>query len=80
MNVDPKRQDHLREQSLALEWVSRVLAVCVVMVLPGLGGGWLDRRLGTGYWAPCGFVFGFVSGTTALILLVQREGRRSGDD
>lgn len=77
MSLDPKRQEQLREQSLAWEWVSRVLAVCVVMVLPGLGGGWLDRRYGTEYWTLVGFAFGFLSGITALILLVQRDGGRT---
>lgn len=77
MGLEPNRREELRQQSLALEWVSRVLAICVVMVLPGLGGGWLDRRYGTGYWTLVGFAFGFFSGITALILLVQRDGGES---
>jgi len=74
MNLESDRRDQQRQQSLAMEWVSRVLAICVVMVLPGLGGGWLDRRWGTSYWTLLGFLFGFVSGFTALILLVKRDG------
>lgn len=74
MSHESDHRDQQRQQSLALDWVSRVLAICVVMVLPGIGGGWLDRQLGTGYWTVLGFVFGFVSGFTTLILLVKRDG------
>jgi hypothetical protein len=77
MGLEPNRRDDLQQQSLALEWVSRVLAVCVVMVLPGLGGEWLDRRFATAIWTPVGFAFGFFSGITALILQVQRDGGSS---
>lgn len=73
MNRESDRNSPQRQQSLAMEWVSRVLSICVVMVLPGLGGQWLDRRFGTGYWTILGFMFGFVSGFTALILLVKRN-------
>ncbi len=74
MSPESDRRDQQRQQSLALDWVSRVLAICVVMVLPGLGGDWLDRKFGTSFWALIGFAFGFVSGFTALILLVKRDG------
>lgn len=78
MGLEPNQRERLRQQSLAWEWVSRVLSICVVMVLPGLGGGWIDRQLGTEYWTLVGFVLGFFSGITALILLVQRDGSRPG--
>ncbi len=74
MSHESDRRDQQRQQSLALDWVSRVLAICVVMVLPGLGGDWLDRKFGTSFWALIGFAFGFASGLTALILLVKRDG------
>ena len=73
MSLESDRRQQARQQSLATEWVSRVLAICVVMVLPGLGGQWLDKRYGTSFWTLTGFVFGFVSGFTALILLVKRD-------
>ena len=73
MSLESDRRQQQRQQSLAMEWVSRVLAICVVMVLPGLGGAWLDKRYGTGFWALAGFVLGFASGLTALILLVKRD-------
>lgn len=74
MSPESDRRDQLRQQSLAVDWVSRVLAICVVMVLPGLGGDWLDRKFGTSFWALIGFACGFASGFTALILLVKRDG------
>ena len=74
MSLESNSRQQQRQQSLAMEWVSRVLAICVVMVLPGLGGGWLDKRYGTGFWALVGFALGFASGLTALILLVKRDG------
>lgn len=33
---------------LAMEWASRVITISLEMALPGLGGYWLDQRLGTG--------------------------------
>ena len=83
MSLESDRRDQQRQQSLAIDWVSRVLAICVVMVLPGLGGDWLDKRFGTSFWTLIGFAFGFASGFTALILLVKRDGggpRKSGPD
>ena len=75
MTLESDRRDQQRQQSMAMEWVSRVLSICVVMLLPGLGGGWLDRRFGiTPICTVMGFVLGFVSGFTALILLVKRDG------
>lgn len=74
MSLESDRRQQQRQQSLAAEWVSRVLAVCVVMVLPGIGGAWIDQRFGTRFGAVTGFVFGFASGITALILLVKRDG------
>ena len=32
----------------AAEWVARIASVALLMVLPGLGGNWLDRALGHG--------------------------------
>lgn len=70
---DPHRESR-RQQAIAWEWVSRVLAICVVMVLPGIGGDWIDKRFGTTWWALAGFAFGFISGMSALLVLVQRGG------
>lgn len=54
--------------ALALEWVSRIIAIALVMVLPGMGGAWLDKRLGTAWLAPLGFVFGMMLGIWYLLV------------
>lgn len=33
--------------AIASEWSSRIMVIALEMVLPGVGGLWLDRRLGT---------------------------------
>jgi hypothetical protein len=55
--------------TVALEWVSRITAVALVMVLPGLAGYWLDSKLGTGFLMLAGFVFGIVGGMYSLLAL-----------
>jgi len=42
-------------------WVSRITAIGLAMFLPGVAGGWLDARLGTGFLGPAGFVLGIGS-------------------
>jgi hypothetical protein len=52
----------------AFAWASRILAIGLAMFLPGVGGNWLDARLGTQFLGPVGLVFGF---SAALVWLVQ---------
>lgn len=54
-----------------MEWVSRIFAVAVVMVLPGLAGQWLDKRLGTGFLALVGFAIGLTSGIAYLVKITS---------
>lgn len=58
--------------NLAMEWVSRVLSMSVVMVGPILGGVWLDHRLGTHWITPVAAVVGLVVGIAYLLLLTAR--------
>ena len=44
--------------AVAMEWVSRVLAISLEMVLPGLFGQWLDGKLGTQFLVLVGFALG----------------------
>jgi hypothetical protein len=44
--------------AVAMEWVSRVLAISLEMVLPGLFGQWLDGKLGTRFLVLIGFGLG----------------------
>lgn len=63
-----------------MTWVSRILAVAAVMVLPGLAGLWLDKRLGVGFLGLTGFVIGLISGIAYLLVITkQPPDRPSGD-
>jgi hypothetical protein len=53
--------------AVALEWVSRITAVAMAMVLPGLLGYWIDSKIGTRFLAPAGFVLGIVGGIWSLL-------------
>ena len=63
--------------ALAMEWVSRIFVVGLEMVLPGLGGGWLDERWGTKpLLTLVGFGLGIVCGMTHLLLMTSADTRR----
>ena len=64
----------------AMEWVSRILAMCVVMILPGIGGHWLDKRLGTSFLALLGFMVGMVIGFTYLLVLTKAMSSKDDND
>ena len=53
----------------AMSWVSRIMAIGLVMFLPAVAGDWADRRLGTGFVGPLGLVFGVGFGITWLFRL-----------
>ena len=55
----------------AFGWAARIMAVGLTMVLPGIGGRWLDSRLGTGFCEPIGFALGFTAGLATLIRLAK---------
>jgi hypothetical protein len=64
----------------ALNWVSRITSVGLMMVLPALGGRWLDGRQGTSYWALIGLVLGLTIGLWQLMQIAkgsQPGGRKS---
>jgi F0F1-type ATP synthase assembly protein I len=64
--------------SAAIEWVGRITAVGVEMVVPGLAGSWLDDRLGsTPLLTLVGFAFGMVAGIWHL--LIMTSAKKSGD-
>lgn len=76
--------------AVASEWVSRVTAISAEMVLPGLGGHWLDQRWGTNIFVLVGFVLGVSLGIWHLVVLSQasleqekkrqKKGDSSSDD
>ena len=52
-----------------MAWVSRITTVGLEMVLPGLAGVYLDRKLGTSFLTLIGFGLGLVVGMTHLLLM-----------
>jgi hypothetical protein len=65
----------------AYQWSTRIMIVALEMVLPGLAGHWLDKRLGT---VVLFMLIGFAAGGTAaivhLIHMTRSELRNSSDD
>jgi F0F1-type ATP synthase assembly protein I len=58
--------------ALGLEWASRITTVAFEMVIPGLLGYWLDRRLGTlPLFLALGSLFGFVTGFLSLLRMTR---------
>lgn len=63
---------------LALEWVSRIFAVVMVMVLLGLFGQWLDGQFGTGFLVLVGFGVGLTAGIWLLLSMTKAKAGSSG--
>ena len=61
--------DRIHPVAAASQWVSRIIAVSVEMVAPGIGGHWLDRKLGTGFLALIGFAIGITLGMLHLLVM-----------
>jgi hypothetical protein len=62
--------------AVAMEWVGRIWAVALMMVLPGLAGYWLDQRLHT---RVVFLILGLGLGcTTAMWYLIQITKVRNG--
>jgi uncharacterized protein YqgC (DUF456 family) len=61
-----------------MTWVSRILAVAAVMVLPGVAGQWLDKRWGVGFIGLTGVAIGVISGIAYLLAITKVPANRSG--
>ena len=59
----------------AMVWVSRIIAIGLMMFLPGVGGGWRDARLGTSFIGPLGFTVGL---GLAILTLARLQGAADG--
>lgn len=55
----------------AMQWLSRTIAIVLVMIGPVMAGRWLDRRLGTEFLTPVGFVLGTIVATGLLLILAR---------
>lgn len=66
--------------ALAMEWTSRVTAISLEMVLPGLLGYWVDRKLGS-LWVffVLGGLLGLAGGMWHLIRLAQESTGPKGE-
>ena len=60
------------EWARATQWISRTLAAVLIMVLPGILGAMLDKRLGTQFISLLGFALGLTAGTVGLLVLAKR--------
>jgi len=60
----------------AFDWVARIMAVALEMVLPGLAGQWLDHRIGTGFLVVIGFAVGLIGGMTHLLAMTHAWSRQ----
>ena len=59
--------------SEALDWISRTLAVGLVMAGCGWLGGRIDKHFGTQVFAMVGFLIGMFIGLIVLVVLVNRH-------
>lgn len=69
---EQQRQERETIWQQASTWLSRTLAVTLVMVLPGILGAYLDKHWGTTWLTPLGFGVGLFLGTTGLIVLARK--------
>jgi len=59
--------DPQHPMAAAMQWVGRIFAAAILMVVPGLAGVWLDERLGTKFLVLIGFAGGLIAGMVYLI-------------
>lgn len=73
----PQSDNQPNPLAFAYGWVARMTTVVLEMALPGLGGQWLDSKLGTKYWVIVGFVAGFALGIFHLLQMVKQHGSKN---
>lgn len=64
----------------ALNWVLCITSIGLMMVLPAVGGHWLDQRFGTSYWSLIGLVLGLVIGMAQIAVIAGAAKRRTADN
>jgi hypothetical protein len=63
--------DNRHPMAIAAEWVSRITAIALEILVFIWLGKWLDDKLGTGFWAPIGLVVGPVLGFWHLLAITR---------
>lgn len=78
--VNPPSDDR-SPWALAMEWTSRVTSIALEMVLPPLGGIWLDRHLGLRLpiFLVAGVLLGFAVAMMQLFRLARTGAQRNHD-
>jgi hypothetical protein len=61
-----------------MEWVGRIMAAAAMMVLPGIGGQWIDRRLGTQWITLVGLALGLSLSIYYLLAITRPRDPKSG--
>ncbi len=57
----------------AAEWSSRIMTICLEMVVPGLVGYWLDKKFGTKFvFMLLGFALGFAIAIKHLLYITRK--------
>lgn len=69
-NTLKNNRHHIFDQSM--QWLSRTIAVVIVMVSPGLIGMFFDKRLGIQFLTPVGFLIGTALATVSLLVIAQK--------
>lgn len=70
---------------IAMQWVARIVAAGLMMVLPGLAGQWLDKklgldeRLGAGFLVLVGFALGITFSIWYLIAITKPKSSEPED-
>ena len=62
-----------------MEWVAKITTVALEMALPAIGGGYLDQRMGTQFWAIAGVIVGMTVGMWHLLLMTRSRSRGKGE-
>lgn len=80
-----KRETMATQSAVAIQWLSRTIAVVVLMVLPGYIGLLIDQAWETKYFTAIGMVLGMAFTTLAFVtlsnkLIPQARGRALTDE
>jgi hypothetical protein len=71
-------EDRRHPMAVAMEWVGRIMAAAAMMVLPGIGGQWIDRRLGTQWITLVGLALGLSLSIYYLLAITRPRDPMNG--